>query len=124
MYKEGQLIAVNGNIYEYGGIEDADFTKDLKLHKVYVIDIDGEGNLTHTLISDYLTTEELNNNEISLTQDQWYKIVEQLIRYEYADLTEEEIAEATDEIVGRCFSVTGIPNFDTLEDYIAEYMNR
>ena len=124
MYKEGQLIAVNGNIYEYGGIENADFTKDLKLHKVYVIDIDDEGNLTHTQSSDYLTTEELSNNEIILTQEQWYGIVEQLIRYEYADLTEEEITEATDEIVGRCFSVTGIPKFDTLEDYIAEYMNR
>ena len=63
MYKKGQLIAVNGNIYEYGGVEDADFTKNLKLHKVYVIDLDDEGELVHTQITDYLTTEEINNAE-------------------------------------------------------------
>ena len=123
MYKEGQLIAVNGNIYEYGGIEDADFTKDLKLHKVYVIDIDNEGNLTHTQISDYFTTEELNNNKIDLTQEQWCKIIEQLIRYEYADLSEDDITDATDDIVSRCF-VMNMPKFDELEEYIAEYMDR
>lgn len=123
MYKEGQLIAVNGNIYEYGGEENADFTKDLKLHKVYVVDIDEDGNLTHTHRSDYLTTEELSNKEIHLTQDQWHRIVEQLIRYEYADLTEEAITDATEDIVGRCFAY-GIPKFDELEAYIACYMNR
>lgn len=123
MYKEGQLIAVNGNIYEYGGIEDADFTKDLKLHKVYVIDIDDEGNLTHTQSSDYLTTKELDNKEVHFTQTQWYGIVEQLIRYGYADLAEEEINEATEDIVGRCFMVN-MPEFDKLEEYITEYMDR
>ena len=123
MYKQGQLIAVNGNIYEYGGIEDADFIKDLKLHKVYIIDIDEEGNLTHTQISDYLTTDELINNKIHLTQKQWYRIVEQLIRYEYAALTEEEITEATEDIVDRCF-IINMPQFDELEEYIDCYMNR
>ena len=123
MYKEGQLIAINGNIYEYGGIEDADFTKDLKLHKVYVIDIDDEGNLTHTQRSDYFTTEELSNKEVHFTQDQWYKIVEQLIRYEYADLTDEQITDATEDIVSRCF-VMNMPEFDELEEYIECYMDR
>ena len=123
MYKEGQLIAVNGNIYEYGGIENADFTKDLRLHKVYVIEVDNEGYLTNTHTSQYFTTEELNNKEIHFTQDQWYKIVEQLIRYEYTDLTEEAITDATDDIVYREFAY-GIPKFHELEDYIAEYMNR
>ena len=122
MYKQGQLIAVNGNIYEYGGEENADFTKDLKLHKVYVIDIDEEGNLTNTGITDYLTTEELGNTEINLTQDQLHRIVEQLIRYEY-DLTDEAIKDAVDDIVGRCF-IYGIPKIDELEEYIATYMNR
>lgn len=123
MYKEGQLIAVNGNIYEYGGIEDAYFTEDLKLHKVYVIDIDDEGYLTNTHIPQYFTTEELSNTEIHLTEEQWYRVVEQLIRYEYDDLTEEEINEATEDIVGRCF-VINMPEFNELEDYIACYMNR
>lgn len=123
MYKEGQLIAVNGNIYEYGGIEDADFTKDLKLHKVYIIDIDEDGNLTHTQSSDYLTTEELNNNEVSFTQKQWCGIVEQLIRYEYTDLSEEEITDATEDIVYRCFGFV-MPSFSKLSEYIADYMNR
>lgn len=123
MYKEGQLIAVNGNIYEYGGMEDADFTKDLKLHKVYVIDIDNEGYLTNTHIPQYFTTEELSNNKVYFTQEQWYRIVEQLIRYEYADLTDEEITEATDDIVYRCF-VMNMPQFDELEEYIECYMNR
>jgi hypothetical protein len=62
-------------------------------------------------------------NKTNFTQDQWYGIVEHFIRQAYC-IDDEDITEATDEIVGRCFSVTGIPKFDTLEDYIAEYMNR
>ena len=123
MYKQGQLIAVNGNIYEYGGEENADFTKDLKLHKVYIIDIDDDGNLTNTGTTDYLTTEELGNTEINLTQDQWYRVVEQLVRYECADLTEEAITDAVEDIVGRCF-IYGMPKINELEEYIATYMNR
>ena len=124
MYKEGQLISVNGNIYEYGGIEDADFTKDLKLHKVYVIDIDDEGNLIHTLITDYVTTEELANDTIKLTQEQWLGIVGQLIRYEYALEDNESVETAAEDIVYRCFALTGIPKMHELEDYIAKYMDR
>ena len=73
--------------------------------------------------SDYFTTEELSNNEIHFTQDQWHRIVEQLIRYEYSDLADEEIADATEDIVGRCF-VLNMPAFNELEGYIAEYMQR
>lgn len=120
MYKEGQLIAVKGNIYEYGEIEDADFTKDLKLHKVYIIDIDEEGNLCHTYITDYFTTEELTNDTIELTQNQWLGIVAQLVR----DIDPECAEEIAEEIVLRCFSITGLPKIHELEDYIAEYLNR
>ena len=123
MYKEGQIIAVNGNIYEYGEIEDADFTKDLKLHKVYIIDIDEDGNLCHTYTTDYLTTEELSNNKIDLTLNQWCGLVAHFIREDY-DLTEEEIEDAADDIVCRCLSITGIPLVEELPNYIAEYMNR
>ncbi len=123
MYKEGTIIAINGNLYEYGGEENADFTKDLKLHKVYVIDIDEDGILLHTQRTDYFTTEELTNDNIDLTEEQWHKIVEQFIRYDFTDLTEEEITDATDDIVLRCFAY-GIPKIHELADYIADYMNR
>jgi hypothetical protein len=121
MYKEGQLIAVNGNIYEYGGIEDADFTKDLKLHKVYVIDIDEEGILTNTCVTEYCTTEELANDTIKLTEKQWFSLVAQLINYHYES---NDVRTATEDIVYRCFPTTGLPKIHELEGYIAEYMNR
>lgn len=120
MYKEGQLIAVNGNIYEYGGIEDADFAKDLKLHKVYTIDIDDEGNLLHTYVTDYFTTEELGNDTIKLTKEQWFGVVAQCAR----DVDPEYAEEIAEDIVCRCFVITGIPKMHELENYIAEYMNR
>ena len=76
MYEKGQLIAVDGVIYEYDGIE-AD-----GLHRVYVIDIDEEGILTHTYNSWYLTDEELTTgfNKINLTQKQWCGVVSLLLR--------------------------------------------
>lgn len=123
MYKEGTIIAVNGNLYEYEGIKDADFTKDLQLHKVYVIDMDEDGYLVSTGVTDYFTTEELTNNEIHITKEQWYKIVEQFIRYNHYDLSPEEITDATEDIVGRCFAY-GIPQIHELTDYIAEYLDR
>lgn len=123
MYKEGTIIAVNGNLYEYGCIEDADYTKDLKLHKVYEIDIDDEGHLTPTYITDYFTTEELSNNEIHFTKEQWYGIVEHFLRYDYDDLEEDEILNATEDIVGRCFAY-GRPKIEELSEYIADYMIR
>ena len=122
MYKEGQIIAVNGNLYEYGGVEDADYTKDLKLHKVYEIDIDEEGNLIPTYETNYFTIEELTNNEAEFTETQWYGIVEHFLRNDY-DLEEEEVKDAAEEIVGRCFTYR-VPKIEELANYIAEYMNR
>lgn len=115
MCKQGQLIAVNGVLYEYGEIED-------KLHKVYVVDIDEEGILTATYSSWYLTDAELSNRGIDLTQKQWYGIVEHFIRQDY-DLTEMQIKGAVMDIVDRCFAY-GIPKIHELADYIAEYLNR
>lgn len=115
--KQGQLIAVNGSIYEYGGIEDNG------LHKVYVIDIDEEGILIHTQSTWYLTDDELSNRGINLTQQQWIGLTEHFLRQEY-DLTEEEIKDAAEDIVCRCFTVTRVPLVEELPNYIATYMDR
>lgn len=123
MYKEGQIIAVNGNLYEYGCIEDADYTKDLKLHKVYEIDIDDEGILIPTYTSNYFTTEELANDEIHFTKGQWYGIVTHFIRQDY-DLTEEAITDATEDIVGREFAYGRPKTIEELQEHIATYLDR
>ena len=122
MYKEGQIIAVNSNIYEYVGIESAEWTKGITLHKVSEIDMDDEGHLTPTYDSWYFTNEELANSEVDFTQQQWRGIVDSLIRYNY-DLDNEEIDDAVEDIVCRCFAY-GIPKVHELESYIEEYMNR
>ena len=114
----GTLIAVNGNLYEYGGIEQAEYTKNLKMHKVYVVDIDEEGILTSTGITSYLTDEELSNRGINLTQQQWIGLTEHFIRQDY-DLT-----DAAEDIVCRCFVTTQIPLVEELPNYIAIYMDR
>lgn len=114
--KPGQLIAVNGKIYEY--IKD-----EGSFHRVSVIEVDEDGCLTAPLIEEALTTEELQNNEIHFTEDQWYGIVAHFIREGAFDLNEEEMEDATEDIVGRCFAY-GIPKFHELPEYIAEYMNR
>lgn len=118
MHTQGQLIAVDGVIYEYDGIE-AD-----GLHRVYVIDIDEKGILTHTYNSWYLTDEELTAgfNKINLTQKQWYGVVSLLLREELK-YSEETIAEAAEDIVYRCFTMS-MPEFDELQDYIDCYMDR
>jgi hypothetical protein len=120
--KEGQLIAVRGDIYEYGGIEIGDYTPSERLHKVYEIDIDDQGLLTNTHRTWYFSDEELKETKVNFTEDQWYGIVSHIIRQNH-DVTEEEISEATEDIVGRCFAY-GIPQFNELEEYIACYMNR
>lgn len=126
MYKQGKLIAVNGNIYEYHG-----FDKEAKVHLVYEVDIDCEGMLTATYTMNYFYPEQFTEGfgKINLTKPQWYGVVSHLLRNDYMwskvlyNLTEEEIAEATEDIVERCFAY-GIPKFEELEDYIAEYLNR
>lgn len=115
MYKAGQIIAVNGAIYEY-------MQKLGNLHTVSEIEIDEEGILTATYRYHLVTDEDLTHDEVHFTKDQWYGIVEHFIRQAY-DLTEEEISEATEDIVGRCFAY-GISKIHELPEYIADYMNR
>lgn len=112
--KQGDIIAVNGVLYEYEGIENSG------LHKVYTIDIDEEGVLTHTCNSWYLTDTELANRGINLTEKQWIGLTEHFIREEY-NLTEEEIKNMAKDIVCRCFATTRIPLVEELPNYIAIY---
>lgn len=121
--KQGDLIAVNGNLYEYGGIEKAEYSKGGTFHKAYVVDIDEEGILTSTGIGLYFADEELANNEIEFTKPQWYGIVECFIRQDY-DLTEEEINDAVEDIVGREFAYGRPKTIEELQKHIAIHMNR
>ena len=126
MYKQGKLIAVNGAIYEYH-----EFDEQAKVHLVYEVDIDCEGILTATYIMNYFYPKQFTEGfgKINLTKPQWYGVVSHLLRNDYMwskvlyNLTEEEITEATEDIVERCFAY-GIPQFEELEDYIANYMDR
>lgn len=117
--EKGQLIVVNGRIYEYDR-----YDKHLDVHFVAGIEIDEEGILTHTHIPCFFSTVKLAEgfNKTNFTEDQWYGIVAHIIRNNH-DVTEEEITEATEDIVGRCF-VMNMPQFNELEEYIACYMNR
>ena len=119
MYKQGQLIAINGNIYEYVKYDDV-----ANVYLVSEVGIDCDGMLTSTHILSYFYLEQFieGYNEINLTKDQWYGVVAHIIRQNH-DVTEEEIEEATEDIVGRCFRMN-MPQFNELEDYIACYMNR
>ena len=114
--KLGDLIAVNGVLYEYGGIET-------NLHKVYVVDIDEEGNLIFTHNSWYLTDEELSDRGIKLTQIQQVGLVKHILRQKY-NLTEKEISDAAEDLVYHMFSLTRIPLVEELPMYITFYMDR
>ena len=114
--KIGDLIAVSGNLYEYIGYEEG-------IHKVAEVEIDDEGILTATYVERAFTDSELSNRGIKLTEKQWIGLTEHFIRQEY-DLTEEEISEAAEDIVCRCFGTTRIPLVEELGNYIAIYMNR
>lgn len=46
-----------------------------------------------------------------------------IARYDYDNLEEKEILNATEDIVGRCFAY-GRPQIHELADYIADYMIR
>lgn len=119
MYKPEQIIAVDGAIYEYIG-----FDESLNLHRLSEIAVDENGILTYTYRVCYFSTEELANNEVNFTKNQWYGIVECFLIGDYSvNLEYEEIKDATVDIVERCF-VYGIPKIHELTDYIAEYMNR
>lgn len=120
MYKQGKLIAINGSIYEYVRYDEA-----AKVHLVSEVMVDCEGMLTATHIMCYFYPEQLAEGigKISLTKDQWYGIVAHFIREGNFHLNEEEMEDTTEDIVERCFSY-GVPKFEELEDYIANYMDR
>ena len=118
--KQGNLIAVNGAIYEYVRYDEV-----ANVHLVSEVYIDCDGILTSTHTMCYLYPEQLTEgfNKINLTKDQWYGIVAHFIREGNFHLNEEEMEDATEDIVGREFAY-GVPQFDELESYIATYMNR
>ena len=116
---QGTLVAINGKIYEYDRYDE-----HLKIHITTEIDIDSEGFLTQTYIPYAFTDAEFTiNEEPNFTDAQWYGIVAHFIREGNFDLNEEEMEDAAEDIVGRCFAY-GVPKIHELEDYIAEYMNR
>ena len=115
MYKKGQIIAVDGQLYEY----DREFNG---FHIAYEVMIDEDGKLTATNQPHGLSDRILKDDPVNFTNRQWYGIVEHFIRQDYY-ITEEEITEVTEDIVGRCFAY-GIPKIHELADYIADYMNR
>jgi hypothetical protein len=121
--KIGQIIAINGNLFEYGGIENAEYSKG-KFHKVYEIDVDEEGILTATSRTWYFIDEELKNDTIEFTKSQWYGIVEHFIRQDYDYLTEEEINDAVDDIVCREFAYGRPKTIEELQKHIAAHMKR
>ena len=117
---EGTLIAVDGKLYEY-----VRWVEKFKTHEVAIVEVDEDGMLTATYIHDYIKPDKMSEgfNKINFTKDQWYGIVAHFIREGRFDLNEEEMEDATEDIVGRCFAY-GIPKFHELPEYIAEYMNR
>ena len=118
MTKAGDLIAVEGNLYDYIGYEE-----ETKLHKVAVVEIGEDGILTNTHSTWYFTDAKLSNRGIDLTEKQWIGLTEHFLRNEY-ELTEEEITDAAEDIVCRCFATTRIPLVEELPNYIAIYMDR
>lgn len=116
--ERGQIIAVDGHLYEY-----VEFNETIKMHKVAVVEIDEDGNLTATHSAWYFTTQQLENAEVHFTKPQWYGIVEFFIRQDY-DLTEEEINDATEDIVGREFAYGRPKTIEELQKHIAVYLNR
>lgn len=95
--KQGQVIAINGNLFEYGGVEPCAYSKGY-LHKVYEIDVDEDGVLTATLRTCSYTAEDLKSNEVSFTKPQWYGVVELLVRQSYK-LVDEEVENVVKQVV-------------------------
>ncbi|MEE1503851.1 MAG: hypothetical protein UGF89_06380 [Acutalibacteraceae bacterium] len=95
--KQGQIIAVYGNLFEYGGIEPCEYSKE-HLHKVYEIDIDEDGVPTATLRTCSYTDEDLKNNEVNFTKPQWYGVIELLVRQNY-NLADEDIEGVVKQVV-------------------------
>lgn len=115
---QGKLIAINGNLYEYGHYDG-----DAKCHIAYTVEIDDNGNLTATYDAYAFTDEELLDNKIELSPFQWEGLVRHFLVNDY-ELTEDELGEVVEDIICRCFAVTGKPTVDKLSEYIDEYMCR
>lgn len=115
---QGKLIAINGNLYEYGH-----YDVDAKRHIAYVVEIDDNGNLTATYDAYAFTYEEMLDNKIDLTPFQWEGLVRHFLVNDY-EMTEEELGEIVEDIVCRGFAVTGLPTIEELPRYIDEYMDR
>ena len=114
--KQGTIIAVGGELYEYAYKSD-------NYHIAYEILMDDDGRLTATYKPFAFTDEELKDNTVNFTKAQWYGIVEHFIVQQNSELFDDEIETATEDIVGRCFAY-GIPTIEELPEYIAEYLNR
>lgn len=117
MIKQGTIISIKGNLYEYDQYDER-----AKMHIAHAIMVDGDGNLTTTYDAYAFTDEELKDNAVNFTESQWCGIVSHFIR-QTNDLPDEEISTAAIDIVYRCFAY-GIPTIEELPEYIAEYMNR
>lgn len=116
--ENGTLIAIKGNLYEYGHYDE-----DSKRHIAYFVEIDEDGGLTATYDAYDFTDEELLDDKINLTQAQWGGLVYQHLANNY-ELTTEEMDDIIHDVSRRCFAVTGAPKVHELPEYIAEYMNR
>ena len=114
----GTLISIKGNLYEYDQYDERS-----KMHIAHEVEIDENGNLTATYNAYAFTDEELKDNAVNFTKTQWCGIVEHFIREGNFHLNEEEMSDAAEDIVYRCFAY-GIPEFHELPEYIAEYLNR
>ena len=117
MIKQGIIISIKGNLYEYDQYDER-----AKMHIAHAIMVDDVGRLTATYDAYAFTDEELKDNAVNFTNFQWCGIVEHFIRQAY-DLTKEEMDEAIVDIVFRGFAY-GKPTIEELPEYIAEYMNR
>jgi len=109
--KKGKIISINGNLFEYGGIEPCEYSKGY-LHKVYEIDVDEDGVLTATSRTDFYVDEDLKNNEVKFTKPQWYGVIELLVRQNY-NLTDGEVENLVKRVVEEGFA-NGEPN--TIEE--------
>lgn len=115
--KQGQIIAIKGNLFEYGGVEPCAYSKG-HLHKVYEIDVDEDGVLTATSRTDFYVDEDLKNNEVKFTKTQWYGVIELLVRQNY-NFTDGEVENLVKRVVEEDFA-NGVPKtLEKAEEYIS-----
>ena len=111
--KQGQLIAVNGKIYEYHT-----YNKHLEMHLVFEVEIDEEGILTLTGIPGYLANSELSHRKIDLTEKQWIGLTKHFLVNDF-NISDEVIAKN----IVDSFATARTPLVEELPNYIAIYLN-